>query len=93
MVFVGFVYLKRVNHSSFLKHFRTKKFDYINGYTSSIVLFAKFLQKRNIILSAICPTLKVCMVTSEMLFEDDKILLEKQFGIPIVNEYCASELD
>jgi phenylacetate-CoA ligase len=33
------------------------------------------------------------MVTSEMLFEDDKILLEKQFGVPIVNEYGASELD
>jgi len=77
----------------FLKHFRTKKFDYINGYTSSIVLFAKFLQKKNIILKDICPTLKVCMVTSEMLFEDDKILLEHQFGIPIVNEYGASELD
>jgi phenylacetate-coenzyme A ligase PaaK-like adenylate-forming protein len=29
------------------------------------------------------------MVTSEMLFEDDKMLLEKQFGIPIVNEYGA----
>ncbi|MFE3872318.1 phenylacetate--CoA ligase family protein [Flavobacterium sp. ZS1P70] len=85
--------LSDANLEVFLKHFRTKKFDYINGYTSSIVLFAKFLQKRNIILSAICPTLKVCMVTSEMLFEDDKILLEKQFGIPIVNEYGASELD
>jgi phenylacetate-CoA ligase len=33
------------------------------------------------------------MVTSEMLFEEDKLLLEKQFGIPIVNEYGASELD
>jgi phenylacetate-CoA ligase len=33
------------------------------------------------------------MVTSEMLFENDKLLLEKQFGIPIVNEYGASELD
>ncbi|RTY95923.1 phenylacetate--CoA ligase family protein [Flavobacterium sp. GT3R68] len=77
----------------FLHHFRTRKFDYINGYTSSIVLFAKYLQKKNIILKDICPTLKVCMVTSEMLFEDDKILLEKQFGIPIVNEYGASELD
>jgi phenylacetate-CoA ligase len=77
----------------FLNHFRTKKFDYINGYTSSIVLFAKFLQKRNIVLTTICPTLKVCMVTSEMLFEEDKILLEKQFDIPIVNEYGASELD
>ena len=77
----------------FLNEFKTRKFDYINGYTSSIVLFAKFLQQKNIILKNICPTLKVCVVTSEMLFEDDKILLEKQFGVPVVNEYGASELD
>ena len=76
-----------------LKTFQREKFDYINGYTSSIVLFAKYLQKKNIVLTAICPTLKMCMVTSEMLFEDDKILLEKQFGIRIINEYGASELD
>lgn len=77
----------------FLKKFTTKKFDYINGYTSSIVLFAKFLRKKNVVLSTICPTLKYCIVTSEMLFEDDKLLLEKQFGVPVVNEYGASELD
>ena len=77
----------------FLIHFRNKKFDYINGYTSSIVLFAKFLQKKDIVLSTVCPTLKACMVTSEMLFDDDKTLLEKQLGIPIINEYGASELD
>lgn len=77
----------------FLKEFKTRKFDYINGYTSSIVLFAKFLQQKNIVLTTICPTLKVCVVTSEMLFEEDKILLEKQFGVLIVNEYGASELD
>ncbi len=76
-----------------LEKFKQKKFDYINGYTSSIVLFAKFLQKKNIILTDVCPSLKVCMVTSEMLFEEDKLLMEKQFGIPIVNEYGASELD
>ena len=76
-----------------LTKFQNKKFDYINGYTSSIVLFAKFLQKKNIVLSTICPTLKCCVVTSEMLFDDDKILLEKQFGVPVVNEYGASELD
>jgi len=77
----------------FLKHFKTKKFDYINGYTSSIVLFAKFLQKKNLVLKDICPSMKVCVVTSEMLFEEDKLLMETQFGIPIVNEYGASELD
>lgn len=77
----------------FLKKFKSKKFDYINGYTSSIVLFAKYLEQRNIILKEICPTLKACFVTSEMLFESDKKLLEKQFGIPIISEYGASELD
>ncbi len=76
-----------------LEKFQQTKFDYLNGYTSSIVLFAKFLAKRNLILKDICPTLKIAMVTSEMLFEADKILLEKQLGIPIVNEYGASELD
>ncbi|MFN3752808.1 phenylacetate--CoA ligase family protein [Flavobacterium sp.] len=76
-----------------LEKFKQKRFDYINGYTSSIVLFAKFLQHKNVVLKSICPTLKCCVVTSEMLFDDDKLLLEKQFGVPIVNEYGASELD
>ena len=73
--------------------FKNKKFDYINGYTSSVVLFAKFLQKKGIVLTTVCPTLKCCIVTSEMLFDDDKMLLEKQFGVPVINEYGASELD
>jgi len=76
-----------------LVKFQNKKFDYINGYTSSIVLFAKFLQKKNIVLTSVCPTLKCCVVTSEMLFEEDKLLMEKQFGVAVINEYGASELD
>lgn len=76
-----------------LEKFKQKHFDYINGYTSSIVLFAKFLQQKNIILKTVCPSLKCCVVTSEMLFDGDKLLLEKQFGVPVINEYGASELD
>ena len=76
-----------------LAKFRTSKFDYINGYTSSIVQFAKYLKRNNIVLNLECPNLKVCIVTSEMLFDDDKLLLETQFGLPVVNEYGASELD
>ena len=76
-----------------LAKFKTSRFDYINGYTSSIVQFGKFLKQKNIVLNTICPSLKVCIVTSEMLFADDKKLLETQFGVPIVNEYGASELD
>lgn len=77
---------------SFLDRFRNSPFDYINGYTSAIVLFAKYLQKQNIVLSHICPTLKVCIVTSEKLFEKDKELIENSFGVPVVNEYGASEV-
>lgn len=76
-----------------VRKFKKTPFDYINGYTSAIVQFAKYLKRENLILKTICPSLKVCIVTSEMLFDDDKILLEDQFGIPIVNEYGASELD
>ena len=77
----------------FLKVFQKKKFDYINGYTSSVVLFAKFLQKKGIVPTSICPTIKYCIVTSEMLYESDKKLLEQAFGVPVVNEFGASELD
>ncbi|MFG6685362.1 phenylacetate--CoA ligase family protein [Mariniflexile sp. HNIBRBA6329] len=75
-----------------LNIFKNIKFDYINGYTSSIVQFAKYLQRNNMVLNTMCPTLKACIVTSEMLFEEDKILLETQLGIPIINEYGAAEL-
>lgn len=75
-----------------LEKFKSTSFDYINGYTSSIVQFAKFLERKNIVLKTICSSLKTCIVTSEMLFEDDRAVLEKQFGCPIINEYGAAEL-
>ena len=77
----------------FLEHFRKKRFDHINGYTSSIVLFAKYVRSQGLILKNICPTLKYCIVTSEMLYDSDKALMEEAFGVPVINEYGASELD
>ncbi len=76
-----------------LSVFKSKPFEYMNGYTSSMVQFAKYLKHKNIILNTVCPSLHVCVVTSEMLFDDDKLLMETQFGVPIINEYGASELD
>ena len=84
--------LSDIELEKILKKFQKEKFDYINGYTSSIVLFAKFLESKKVVLKDICPTLKACFVTSEMLFPEDKKLMERQFGIPIINEYGASEL-
>lgn len=76
----------------FLIRFEKSEFDYINGYTSAILLFAKFLKKQKIVLKDRCPSLKVCIVTSEKLFENDKSLIENSFGIPVFNEYGASEV-
>ncbi|MBZ9787042.1 phenylacetate--CoA ligase family protein [Psychroflexus sp. CAK57W] len=84
--------LSETNLHKFLNLFQEKPFDYINGYTSSIVLFAKFLKEQQVVLKSICPTLKLCIATSEMLFDEDRALLESQFGVAVVNEYGASEL-
>lgn len=81
------------NLARFVAAFRRKKYGHINGYTSSIVAFAKYLKQQNLILKEICPTLTHCIVTAEVLFEDDRELLEQQLGIPVYNEYGASELN
>ena len=78
---------------AFLSVFRRKPFTYINGYTSAIVLFAKFLKKQGLVLKEECPSLNYCIVTSEMLYDSDKRLMETVFDVPVVNEYGASELD
>lgn len=75
-----------------LQKFSQVAFDYINGYTSAIVQFAKYLKRKNSILKVVCPTLKACIVTSEMLFETDRALLETYLGVPVINEYGAAEL-
>ena len=72
--------------------FKKKRFKYIYGYTNSIIQFAKFLEKNNIVLSDVCPTLKRCIVTSETCDENDYVFLKRQLGIPVSNEYGASEV-
>ncbi len=76
----------------YVARFRADGFEYLNGYTSSILLLASYCRKNEIVLKEICPTLKICIVTSEMLFPQDKELMEKWFGVPVINEYGASEV-
>ncbi|MGH9858286.1 MAG: phenylacetate--CoA ligase family protein, partial [Acidobacteriota bacterium] len=63
----------------------------IYGYTNSIVLFTKFLARKGILLKSVCPTLKACIVTSEVLTPEEKNILTNGLGIKIINEYGASE--
>ena len=75
----------------FIAIFQKHEFDYIYGYSSSIVLFAEYLRKKGLKLKTLCPSVKLCITTSEMLFPEDRTLLKKQFEVPVYNEYGASE--
>ncbi|HMS32592.1 MAG TPA: phenylacetate--CoA ligase family protein [Ignavibacteria bacterium] len=77
----------------FLGKFKTTSFDYVYGYTNSIVLFARYLIKRKVILKNVCPTMKICIATSENCADEDKLIIEQAFGVPAVNEYGTSEVD
>jgi phenylacetate-CoA ligase len=76
-----------------LEDFKKKPFEYFNGYTSSLVVFAKYLIGNNVVLRDICPTLRLCMPTSEVCDDIDRKILEEGFGVKVVNEYGAAELD
>jgi len=75
----------------YLKKFRKIKFEYIYGYVNSLVLFARFLISNKKILREICPSLKICITTSEVLTSEDRRILTKGFGLKIINEYGVSE--
>lgn len=81
------------NMERFIDKFRKSNFIYTYGYTNSQLFFARYLEKKGLILREICPTLKGTIVTSEQCTEENKTFLEKQFGIPVFNEYGASELE
>jgi phenylacetate-CoA ligase len=77
--------------SKWIIKFRNTRFDYLYGYTSSLVYFARYCLEKDLLLKSICPTLKVCIVTSEVCTCEDREILSRGFGLPVINEYGASE--
>ena len=75
----------------YLSKFKKIKFEYIYGYTNSLVLFARYLIRKKIVLNDICPTLTHCITTAEVLTAEDRYLLSKAFSVRVVNEYGTSE--
>lgn len=75
-----------------LRKFEKTQFKYLYGYTNSLLVFAKYLLQKNIILVNICKSIKGCIVTSELCMPEDRKLLEMAFGVKVYNEYGASEL-
>ncbi len=78
--------------SSWIDRFRRHAFRYLYGYTSSLVYFARYCAERGVVLKSLCPSLQLCMVTSEVCTQQDRKVLEAGFGVRVVNEYGASEV-
>ncbi|WP_276133195.1 hypothetical protein [Polluticoccus soli] len=77
--------------SEFLIRFEKEQFRYIYGYTSALVLFARFLIAKNMVLKMVCPSLKVCISTSEVCTPEDHNILQQAFGVNHYREYGVSE--
>ena len=75
----------------FIEIFQKNSFAYLYGYTNSIALFARYLMKNKIVLKDICPSLNLCIATSETLTTEDKKNMSNGFGVRIINEYGVSE--
>ena len=77
--------------NQFVKRFKKRKFNYIYGYTNSIVIFARYLIENEVKIKNICPTLKLVIVTSEVCTIENRNILNEAFGLPIYSEYGATE--
>jgi len=77
---------------SWLRIIKRDKFNYLYGYSQTLYTLAKYVDKRNIILKDVCPSIKACIVTSEMCSLTEQEYISKKFGIPVANEYGISEI-
>ena len=77
--------------NKFVDIFYRNKFEFVYGYVNSLVLFGRYLLEKKMILNQICPSIKCCITTSEVLTKEDRKILFESFGVPIINEYGISE--
>lgn len=77
--------------SAFFNTVKKNRFSYLYGYTNSLVLFARYLIKNGIVLKDHCPSLGLCISTSEVCTPEDHQILLKGFGVKHIREYGASE--
>lgn len=75
-----------------IRQLQAGRFKYLNGYTSVLVQLAKYTLDNHLPLIDLVPTLRCCIVTSEQLHAGDRWIMEQAFGVPVLNEYGASEV-
>jgi len=70
------------------RELRRSRYEVLLGYPSALTYFAQYVLSRHgegaVRLKAVC-------ATAEMLYPDQRALLQRAFGCPVVNEYGSSE--
>jgi phenylacetate-CoA ligase len=79
------------NLDEWIKRMKSRKFSYLYGYAFPLIVFAKHLNAKGILLRDIVPSLNSCIITSEMCTNEEQDLMEKSFGVKVYNEYGTSE--
>lgn len=74
-----------------VSHLSEDHVDYIYGYANALIAFATYLLRNGRSLKHVCPSLTLCITTSEMCTPEDRVTLAGGFGVPVINEYGASE--
>lgn len=77
----------------FAESFARHPFRYAYGYTNSLVRMGRHMKARGQVLKDVCPSLEFVITTSEVLTPSDRQLLREGFGVPVINEYGACELE
>lgn len=81
--------INKENIYSLYERIKFYKPEYFRGYVSSIKQFGVLLLENE--LDARILNLKLIIVTSEILYESDRAILEEIFGCKVANEYGCAE--
>lgn len=81
--------LSNESMSKFIHRIQSFKPSIIFGYPSVISMLVNYAKKREIVLSNL--GVKVVFVTSEKLYDHQRMIIEEQFGCPVANGYGSRD--
>ncbi len=82
-------HLNAGNIEAYIGKLRSLRPDHIDSYPSSVYTIASHAKRRGIPLSGIT---KAIMTSGETLFDDQKAVIEEQFGVTVFDQYGCAEM-
>ena len=71
--------MRECDLDGYLKIFKKKNFRFLYGYADALKHFAVYIDRKKITLKSICPSLKVCISTAEVLTKENIEIMQSAF--------------